>query len=420
MNLFLLLLSSLFLGFVCYYSFVRMTVDLRKPFVLLLLYRFFFFGIQSILFYTIYNNQLDAFFYHTSLVELTDDFRKYPSDIALFFQGEYDQMHLSSWLQQYLQEEVRVAFFLKVLIPFFIFSANNYFILGAWVTLFGTLCYMPFLSAQRHTPAFSIWVLVLLVPSFTIWTVGLLKEAFVIPVLFLLFYYFNRIADKRGKDIRSIILFIAFFLLVWFVKYYLAAIFLLICVMYFIHVYVRLSIRTAAVSAFLIIMLIIGLGYLHPALHWNNLPEVIYISYTLTCTKYVEAYACIPFDLEMSWTSILLNFPKAILYGFFSPFPWQIHNVSSLLAALESYVFITLAIGLIYRSITKKIHVLKMEWMALMFIVLIGALLILASPNIGSFNRYRIFYLPVYTFILLKYSGLTYSAVFFRFKKWIE
>jgi len=122
----------------------------------------------------------------------------------------------------------------------------------------------------------------------------------------------------------------------------------------------------------------------------------------------------------MSWTSILLNFPKAILYGFFSPFPWQIHNVSSLLAALESYVFITLAIGLIYRSITKKIHVLKMEWMALMFIVLIGALLILASPNIGSFNRYRIFYLPVYTFILLKYSGLTYSAVFFRFKKWIE
>jgi hypothetical protein len=420
MNLFLLLLSSLFLGFVCYYSFIRMRADVRRPFILLLAYRFFFFAVQSTLFYTIYNNQLDAFFYHTSLVELADDFRKYPSDILLFFQGNYNQMHLSMWLQQYLQEEIRVAFFLKVLLPFFIFSANNYYMLGAWLTLFGTLCYMPFLSMKKYTPVFSIWLLVLLIPSFTIWTVGVLKEAFVIPVLFLLFYYFNRIINAKGKDIFSVVLFTAFFLLVWFVKYYLAAIFLLICVVYFISERVQFSRRMILGSVFLIMLLVIGLGYLHPALHWNNIPEVIYISYNLTCTKYVDAYACIPFDIEMSWTSILLNFPKAMLYAFFSPFPWQIHNVSSLLVALESYLFIALAGGMIYRVITKKIHVLKIEWLALFLIILIGGLLILASPNIGSFNRYRIFYLPVYTFILIKYSGFTYASIFLRFKKRIE
>jgi hypothetical protein len=159
---------------------------------------------------------------------------------------------------------------------------------------------------------------------------------------------------------------------------------------------------------------------MHPALQWNVLPEVIYMSNTLTCTKYVDAYVCIPFDLDMSWMSILINYPKAMLYAFFSPFPWQIHNATSLLAAIENYLFIGLFFVFIYKWFSKKSVVSNVELIGLFLILLIGALLIMASPNIGSFSRYRIFYLPIYAYILIRHSGIAYTDVFLRVKNWME
>jgi hypothetical protein len=420
MQQFLLLFCSLFLGLVCYYSVIRVHTDLRKPYMVLLAYRFLFFAIQSLLFYSVYKNQLDPFFYHQTLITLFDDFKNYPFDLILFLKGSYAEMHIDPELKKYLATEIRAAFFIRVLIPFFTFSANNYYLLGAWLTFFGSLCLVPFLSLFKRTPNIVIWLLVLLIPSFTFWTVGILKEAFVLPVLFLLIYLLNKIIDSNGKDIFSIVLFIVFCWLCWYVKYYLVAIFLLAIIVYFINNKISYSFNTVLFSALVIATTIIGLGFLHPALQWNVFPEVIYISYNLTCTKYVDAYACIPFDLDMTWNSIVLNYPKAIAYAFFSPFPWQIHNLTSLLAAVESYVFITLVIYLIYRWATKKITVSNAELFGLLVILLLGGLLIMASPNIGSFSRYRIFYLPVYAYIILKHSGVIYNTVFLRFKNWIE
>ncbi len=420
MHLFLLLFSSLLLGFVCWYSVTRISADLRKSYVLLMTVRFGFFTIQSVLFYAIYSNQLDPFFYHQTLIDLFADFKRYPEDIVLFLKGDYHAMHLTPWLKNYLSLETRVAFFLKVLTPFFMLSANNYYILGAWLTLFGTFCFMPFLSLFKNKQSFSIWVLVLLMPSFTIWTVGILKEAFVIPILFLMFSLLKNIVDKKYANVWSVLIFISMLVLAWNVKYYLVALFLLLSIVYFIFEYVSISKRTIILSVFAFAAMLITLGFLHPALQWSVLPEVIYISNHITCVAYVDAYPCIPFELDKTWHSIVVNFPKAILYAFFSPAPWHIHNATSLLAALENYVFIGLLGLTIYGWYAKKISITAMEWIALASILVLGGLLIMASPNIGSFSRYRIFYLPVYGFVLLKNVSLIYATVFLRFKNWLE
>ena len=420
MQQFLLLLCSLFLGLVCYYSVIRIHSDLRKPYVVLLAYRFLFFTIQSFFFYSIYKNQLDPFFYHKTLITLFDDFRSYPFDFILFLKGEYATIHIDPELKIYLATEIRAAFFLKVLSPFFALSANNYYLLGAWLTFFGSLCLVSFLSLFKHTPSLLIWLLVLVIPSFTFWTVGVLKEAFVLPVLFLLIYFLNKIIDSNGKDIFSILLFLVFCSLCWYVKYYLVAIFLLATIVYVINSKILYSFNTVLFSILVLATAIIGLGFMHPALNWSMLPEVIYISNHLTCTKYVDAYACIPFDIDMTWNSIMLNYPKAMVYAFFSPFPWQIHNLTSLLAASENYVFVVLLMCVIYRWVTKKITFSNAELFGLFIILLLGALLIMASPNIGSFSRYRIFYFPIYAYIILKHSGMPYNALFLRVKNWIE
>lgn len=420
MQQFLLLLCSLFLGLVCCYSVIRIHSDLRKPYVVLITYRLLFFVIQSFFFYSIYKNQLDPFFYHQTLITLFDDFKSYPLDAILFFKGDYVEMHIDHELKTYLATEIRVAFFIKVLSPFFALSANNYYLLGAWLTFFGSLCMVPFLSLFKRTPTLVIWLLVLIIPSFTFWTVGVLKEAFVLPVLFLLIYFLNKIINSKGKDIFSILLFLVLCWLCWYVKYYLVAIFLLATIVYIINSKISYSFNTILFSILVLATTVIALGYMHPALNWNVLPEVIYISNHLTCTKYINAYDCIPFDLDMTWNSIVLNYPKAVAYAFFSPFPWQIHNLTSLLAALENYVCIVLLILVVYRWVSKKIFFYNAELVGLFIILLLGGLLIMASPNIGSFSRYRIFYLPIYVYLILKHSGILCGAVFLRFKNWIE
>ncbi len=421
MHLILLLLSSLFLGFVSYYAVIRMQMDLRRSFVVLMVYRYGFFILQSIVFYAVYQNQLDSFFYQNALMQLVDSFKKYPADVLYFFTGDYTVLHISQELKEYFGKEIRATFFIKVLSPFYILSANNYYVFGAWLTLFGSLCFAPFLSLfNKANTNRLLWLIVLMIPSFTFWTVGIVKEAFVIPILFLLYFYLNRIIESKEKDVWSIVFFLAFCTLAWYVKYYLVALFLFVALIYFLSSKISYSFKRVLLSILVIVLSIVGLGYMHPALQWNVLPEVIYISNTLTCTKYVDAYACIPFDLDMSWTSILLNYPKAMLYAFFSPFPWQIHNATSLLAAMENYLFIGLMAVFIYRWFLKKSTVSHVELIGLFLIVLMGALLIMASPNIGSFSRYRIFYLPIYAYILINHSGIAYSRIFLRIKNWLE
>jgi hypothetical protein len=229
----------------------------------------------------------------------------------------------------------------------------------------------------------------------------------------------HKIIETKGKHIQSIFLFIAFTFVAWNIKYYLVALFFFVSMVYYVITYVRFSKVSVLISVVVLVLTGIGLGHLHPALHWKNFPEVIYISNHLTCTRYIHAYSCIPFDLDMTWTSILLNFPKAIVYAFFSPFPWQIHNISSLFAAVESYSFILLFVMMCYNYVTEKITVSTILWVTLLFILLAGGLLILASPNIGSFSRYRIFYLPLYGFIVFYYSGVVQSKAGQRIKRYL-
>ena len=416
MNLFLLLLSSALLGLVYYFSLIRTSADVKKTYLVLSGYRFVFFGIQSLLFYFLYDHATDSFVYHHSLVELTACFKQYPADCISFLKSDYAELHISSGLKEYLLAEVRVSFFLKTVLPFFLLSAQNYYLTGAWLTFVGSLCLIPFLSLNKKADALLIWLLVLLIPSFTLWTVGILKEALVLPILFLLFYLLHNIIETKGKHMQSILLFIACIFITWNIKYYLVALFCFVSMMYYVITYVRLSKVSALIAVVVLLLAGIGLGYLHPAFHWKNFPEVVYISNHLTCTKYIHAYSCIPFDLDMTWTSILLNFPKAIVYAFFSPFPWQVHNLSSLFAAIESYVLILLFVLMCYNYVTKKVTVPAVAWLALLFVLLAGGLLMLASPNIGSFSRYRIFYLPIYGFIIFYYSGMMQSKAW----QWIK
>jgi len=245
-------------------------------------------------------------------------------------------------------------------------------------------------------------LLVLFVPSITFWTVGLIKEAFVIPVFFLMYYLFRKAEAKAFKDIYSILFMVVLIYITWNIKYYYIAIFLLAGIL---HVFMKSNVHISfrlVIGTLISVLIFLGIiGLLHPNLIVNKIPEVIYQSYQSTC-KLPSFSDCISFSLDGSWMSIIENIPKASVQVFYCPTFLQLHNKSSIFAGIESHALLLLFVHVTYRWVFGKIVMHKEHLFWLFFIMLCGSLLLMASPNIGSFSRYRIIYLPAFCYILFK------------------
>jgi|GEM_PF-1729256 len=416
MNILLIIILSLFWLVVSYYFYLKNNEEgLGKAFIILYSYRILFFTIQSVVFYFIYHNQVDSLAYYEDLKVLFSDFIDQPMESVHFFSGHYENLHIEKDRIIYFQEHPRVAFFLKVLFPFYLISGGNYILVGLWISLFGTYCFVKFLSVYKERSVFFIWYLVLLVPSISFWTVGILKEAFVIPVLFLLYFFYKKAESNILKNYFYVVLFSFFLFLAWNIKYYYVAVFLLVGIGNILFTKVRLSFYYILLVSAIGFAFIVLLGQLHPNLSFSEMPEAIYQSY-LSTRNLFSSVACVEFSLDGSWLSIIKNLPKAFIEIFYSPGFLQIYNISSFLAGIESHILLLLTLFMLYKWILKGMKISRKDLILLFCIMITGSLLIMASPNIGSFSRYRTIYMPVYCYILFKNTEV-YKWVDFVLKK---
>lgn len=404
MNIFLIFVLSLCWLFIAYLLFKKNSKEgLAKVYTVVLAYRLLFLIAQIGIFYIVYKNKTDSFLYINYLRAICSGLIDYPEELVHLFLGNYENMHMDVSMQYNLTTEPRVAFFVKVLLPFFLVSGGNYLLCCLWLTLFGTYCLMQFYTMERDRVGAGVWILVFLVPSFSFWTVGILKESFVIPVFFLLFYFYRKAESRGFWDVLSILLFILFFLLVWYIKYYYAVLFLMLCAGYIYFKYVTISLYSWLALIAFGFMFLLGIGITHPNLQLADLATLLYESNVAVCQLDPMA-ECIYFSLDGSWLSVLKNIPRAILYSAYTPAWNQIHNAPTVFAAIESYALIGLFFYMIVKWITKHIQLDKKEITALLFILCIGVLLVLSTPNSGTFSRYRIIYMPLFCYILFKHT----------------
>jgi hypothetical protein len=107
--------------------------------------------------------------------------------------------------------------------------------------------------------------------------------------------------------------------------------------------------------------------------------------------------------LEPTWTSLLANVPKALFSGLFRPMLWEAHTPLHDLLAIENSMLLLLtllAIIHLFRYRPSGAHSILL-FATIVYILLMAALLALASPNLGSLARYRVGFLPFFVYLVL-------------------
>jgi len=99
------------------------------------------------------------------------------------------------------------------------------------------------------------------------------------------------------------------------------------------------------------------------------------------------------------------NVPQAAISAFFRPVIFEIHNLTSLMGAIEMTGITGLLLLTIYRSSVRRVwHLIKnspVHIFCLVFVVVFGIAVGLAAPNLGTLSRYRSPMMPMYAFLAL-------------------
>jgi len=255
-------------------------------------------------------------------------------------------------------------------------------------------------------------VATLLLPTAVFWTSGLMKEAFAVFGLGFLFYGLQRYIRGAGR-LRDV-LFMAFggISVALFKSYILFPFFLAGGVWY----YWRRSLETSGSVAILakpwyIVLGIVGaigsvvlLGELFPTYSPSQVTDAI----THTRQAYREGGGASTFRLEGEGGGLsgqLMLMPMALISALFRPVLVEAHNAAALANSLE----MTAVLGLlcwdvgcrgligIYRTIVSS----PLAVFCVLFVLLFGTAVGLATPNLGSLSRYRVPMMPFYVGLLV-------------------
>jgi hypothetical protein len=128
-----------------------------------------------------------------------------------------------------------------------------------------------------------------------------------------------------------------------------------------------------------------------------------------TAYEQIEAGSTVeaPVSFEASWGGILRAWPVALFVTMFRPFLWETSgSVLQLFAALENLCIALLSLRATFLVILHP----RVAWRALhspmfltcvIFVVLFGSAVGIATPNLGTLSRYRIPLIPFYMAVLI-------------------
>jgi len=304
----------------------------------------------------------------------------------------------------YFLGEHRTIFYTKVTSVLALITGNNY-----WVTsvYYSTLSFFSawYLAntVTRLFPAYKISACIafLFFPSVVFWSSGIIKESLAMTGLFFLTAVFLKLWMRERLSVLMIVLTLISILIVFYLKYYYLAVFIPIAcsasvVRWFSH---KFEIQHAAKQIlFFIGILVIGfvlVTFLHPNFSPPKLLQVI------VSNNRVFMQACTPddvihfYNLEPTWTSVLINSPWALVSGMFRPFVWEANTIFKLITGAENLILLVLFIAALrfgkdaFQS-PNRILILSI----ILYGTLLSIFLALSTPNFGTLARYGVGFLP--------------------------
>ena len=364
-------------------------------------------GVCMGLLYTYYYTEGDTFSFFGDATRLAGLARDNPAEYVRFLWNggeEHPFWHVID------NRQSRSLFMVKGVSMVALVSGNNYWIAtlyfsffsfaGAWYLAKVTI------SQWRHTEGAAL-VAFLIYPSIVFWSSGIVKESLAVPCLFCMVAIFLKLWHRpRIRWVDWIVLLLCGWIS-WRLKYYYTSIFLSVACASLAVKYMNdiLQIRRVK-SRVLMWMLIFALfttaaTLLHPNFSLQVLPHVIADNYY--AYEKADGAAIITFDdFRPTWASMLKHAPKALVSGLFRPFLWEADSWIMLGAALENTILLAFSLWAFVRR--PRVFAVKEPLLILAlvaFVVLLGILLPLSTPNFGTLSRYRIGYLAFFVFVLM-------------------
>ncbi len=323
----------------------------------------------------------------------------------------------------YAKRDAETFFFIRIisicnLISFDTYSVSamllaTFSFIGSWAV------YLVFIDVYPNLTKPLGWS-ILFIPSVVFWGSGMMKDSITLGSIGLVFYGFYHVFVKKKKSISKggIALAFGLFVIISVRAHYLYC--LIPALMLWVYLKFRENIKSKALkiiaTPFLIVIGLV-LGYFtsiklneESAYNIDNLATK-----TKVTSSYLQdvgkgsAYNIGEYDGTIS--GMVRLFPQAVGTALFRPFLWEARNPVSLIASLESTLFLFLTLRLFYkvkfRRLIRIVFAEHLVFVSLAFAVAFSFSVGIASGNFGTLVRYKIQMMPFYLSALVIITNLT-------------
>jgi hypothetical protein len=351
----------------------------------------------------------DTLAYHHDAQFASDlAFQDFPGYVHLLFSGENGDV-VSEMLYH---DQPRALIMSKLLSIVYIFSFQNYWLASLFLSFFsfaGTWYLANYFLANHSFYKITVAVAFFLFPSVIFWSSGVLKESLMMGSMGFLIFFFLKAIENRKIYVIDWALSIVFIAIIWIFKYYYAAI--LLPVMMGLAA-IKLSVpdhllqrnKFVWIFSFLTItgIIVFMATFLHPNLRIERVLHVLVENY-----EHVSAISkpenTITFkNLTPDIGGILKSLPEAVIAGLYRPFIWESSSLFAAWIGIENLmllIFSVLALFRIGRLLKTKDYLLIVA--AIVFVLIMAALLSISTPNFGSLSRYKTGFMPFFLLMIL-------------------
>lgn len=292
----------------------------------------------------------------------------------------------------------RSEFFIRFMSPIGLMTDHNYWLVSFGLALFSFWASWSLLS-KTCTYYAKIKTLVIFCfgffPTYLFWSSGLMKDTLINGCLMFLVGLLIEFHHEKKLKFRDIVLGAFLFYVLFMTRHYLAGIFAILALVILVDGFAVHLGKLARTAVFLTILLVGGysIRYFFVRLRPERFPITFYeLHEQIKAKSTPESF--IPFHLEPTWTSLIINVPKAAGTGLFRPWIWE---AQGLLQWMEAGLT-TALLGLFLCSLIllRKLNSLPiLVVVSIIFVLVLATALPLSTPNFGSLSRYRAVFSPM-------------------------
>jgi hypothetical protein len=301
----------------------------------------------------------------------------------------------------------RSLFFVKIVSGFALISGNSYWIAAIYFSFISFIsCWYFFQTVVKNfaESTRSAALAFLFFPSVIFWSSGIVKETIALAGLYCLASVFIKIIKGDTRTWVEWAVMLCSFYVAWSLKYYWTALFMAVVTTSLIMFLIRKRVvglhRYKLISWVVIFFTLSAIAsLLHPNFYLSRFLDVLVTNHN-DFVKISRPDAIIHYyQLTASWLSIFINAPWALCSGLFRPFIIEANGLIPTLASLENLVLLVLTGACFFRRKAQPSDRL-LFFSTVVYVVLLCVFLALSTPNLGTLSRYRVGFLPFFTFII--------------------